>query len=278
MTREEIVRSILNKLDDGFERRLFNASVDALDDQNNPIRFNTFAFSLRELIRNYLSQRAPDKEVLNCQWYQNITQKSQGVARTQKMSYAIRGGLSNDFVENELEFDLHTITKELRAIIDDLSKYTHIEPEIFDMSDKEGIEIVNKSLKTLNKFLKRIAQFREAVINSYINLIWEITHDALISESINELDILSTHYYVDEALIDDITINYINDVEVDLLVLGYVEVSHQYGSNGDLRQGDGVEFDESYPFKIPLKIDVLTPLDFAIEPKDIEVDNSKFYE
>ena len=109
-------------------------------------------------------------------------------------------------------------------------------------------------------------------------MIWGITNEVFNSETIHEFDILSTHYYVNETLIDNITINYIDDSLVDLLIRGYVGINRQYGSDGDLRRGDGVKFDESYPFKTSLKINVTTPLEMSILPEDIQVDNSKFYE
>ncbi|MEK4715608.1 hypothetical protein H7992_16015 [Sporosarcina sp. resist] len=61
-------------------------------------------------------------------------------------------------------------------------------------------------------------------------------------------------------------------------IAGIVDVEHQYGSNRDFRNGDGIRMSMSHPFNIELQIDVITPLEIDIEIDDIKVDNSSFYD
>lgn len=54
---------IRNYLEEGFERQLYEASVKNLSYTNNPISLNSFSYSLRELIANYLERASPNDRV-----------------------------------------------------------------------------------------------------------------------------------------------------------------------------------------------------------------------
>ncbi|WP_414863271.1 hypothetical protein [Pseudomonas chlororaphis] len=40
-----------------------------LEDKQNKLRFNNFAYAMRELARHVLKRLAPDDKVLKCAWY-----------------------------------------------------------------------------------------------------------------------------------------------------------------------------------------------------------------
>lgn len=61
-------------------------------------------------------------------------------------------------------------------------------------------------------------------------------------------------------------------------MVGTAYVQHQYGSDRDIRRGDGAGSYNSYPFTVSKDIDVLYPLEISIVPNEIMVDNSKFFE
>ena len=52
----------------GFERNLVRACFDNLE-ATGPLRFNNFAYSLRELLRHVFHRLAPDMSVKKCCWY-----------------------------------------------------------------------------------------------------------------------------------------------------------------------------------------------------------------
>ena len=54
-------------LKDGFEKDFFDACIRNLADEGNPLRLSNFSYSLRELIREVLSDRAPDERIRNCE-------------------------------------------------------------------------------------------------------------------------------------------------------------------------------------------------------------------
>jgi hypothetical protein len=62
------VRAYLNK---GFEENLFLASLRNLSDIGNPLRFNNFAYAIREIISILLHRLSSDEDIIKCSWYQN---------------------------------------------------------------------------------------------------------------------------------------------------------------------------------------------------------------
>jgi len=273
-----IVDSINKKLQSEFELNLHTASLRALEDNNNPIRFNSFAYSFRELTRHIFERLAPNESVLKCQWYKNETEKDNGITRRQRMLYAIKGGLADEFIQEELELDISVITKNLKKAIDKLSKYTHIEEATFNTDSQIGNDMVHNSLNSLNEFLETIENVRNQIRNAYESRMFDQISDAVNSDVIQEIDILATHYWIESAYAEEISVVTIDDSMIKVLVSGSVDVKHQYGSDGDFRRGDGVRFEESYPLKVTISIDIDTPMDFNIHSKDIKIDNSKFYE
>ena len=145
-----LTSSINKRLKTKFEKNLFRASLDALKNTGDPIRYNSFAFSLRELTRHVFARLAPDDRILKCSWYKNETQNKNAVTRKQRVLYAIKGGLSDDFINNELEIDLSPIAKELTSKIDELSKFTHIEEKTFAISSADGDKFAIEVLKSLD--------------------------------------------------------------------------------------------------------------------------------
>lgn len=134
MSREYLIKEIIERLSGDFEHDLFEASLHNLDDSSNKLRFNNFAYSIRELTRHILARLAPDKNVINTTWYKPIdTERPDFITRKQRMRYAIQGGLSNEYVSSSLGIDVDEIGKKINDTIDILSKYTHINPKTFDI-------------------------------------------------------------------------------------------------------------------------------------------------
>ncbi|AFL99286.1 hypothetical protein Desde_0842 [Desulfitobacterium dehalogenans ATCC 51507] len=273
----DLVFSISKRLDANFEASLFQASITGLTDYANPLRYNNFAYSFRELTRHIFTRLAPDENVLLCKWYKNETDKPKGISRKQRVFYAIKGGLDDDFIVTELNFDLGRIWRTMKSVVENLNRYTHIEEQTYNIDSQVGDNFVLNSLNALNIFLDSIDGLREEIISAYEMRLWKVINLALISDVIQELDVLATHYWIEGSSIENISIESIDNEYIHVTICGSVDIEHQYGSDGDYRRGDGLRMEDSYPFNISLKIDVETPLEFDISAEDIEVDNSQFY-
>ncbi|WP_338656115.1 hypothetical protein [Sporosarcina psychrophila] len=271
---DSFVESISKNLE-LFEVQLFEASLGNLKIKEDPLRYNNFAYSFRELTRHILKRLAPDAEVKNCQWY---VEEQEVITRINRMKYAVQGGLTSEFLQDELLVNTPQITKAFKKVIDKLSKYTHIEENSFNIDASIGDIMVENSLKALADFLDTIELYKEDIKRAYIKRVYQSIIEAITSDTINEIDILATNYSIDEIYIEDVYIDSINSSLLLVNIAGIVDVEHQYGSNRDFRNGDGVRMIMSHPFNVELQIDVITPLEIDIEIDDIKVDNSGFYD
>lgn len=73
---------------------------------------------MRELIRIVLERLAPDAEVVNAPWFKsNDKEHLDKMTRSQRIKYAIKGWLSDDYVMNTLRIDHQDNDKELQKIL-----------------------------------------------------------------------------------------------------------------------------------------------------------------
>ncbi|MYL47673.1 hypothetical protein GLV94_18700 [Virgibacillus halodenitrificans] len=274
-----LTNSISSKLEKDFYIGVFQDSMTLLETPINT-KFSNFATNIRELTRNLLEELAPDYQVQNCSWYEEVLNKEGKVVitRVQRMTYTIKGGLSNQFIEEELEIDFSQVTRKLNKVINKLNKYTHLNEKVYFSDENQGFKMVENTLVALDSFLNFISDFRSTLIFKLEERLYSKVSDALTEDVINEIDILATHYWIDGSSLGSITVSDITSDEILIDARGTVEVEHQYGSDGDFKRGDGVRFENSYPFQLSLILDINYPLEVSIQPEQIIVDNSSFFE
>ena len=277
---EKLRKSIIPYLKTGFERDLLEAALKNLNDCENKLRLNNFAYAARELTRHYLKRLAPDAEVLNAPWFKpNDPNNSKAITREQRIKYAIQGYLSDDFRENVLNIELNEVSKNLRTSINDLNKYTHVEPETFgvDLTTVTDVSynIMEDTLRffmTINEAQLRVGDAVDACIDEemIIQFYYE-THD--------DIDSLATHHEVLGYYITDLSQLTKDDETITMQVDGVVNVRLQYGSDGDMRRGDGYETKINLPFTSKVVVNYRNQAgDIHIESAEINVDNESFYE
>lgn len=147
---------LIENLSEGFERELYQAAMSNLDDECNKLRFNNFAYAMRELVRHVLCRLAPDSSVVQCDWYKNETMKLGGVTRRQRAIFSVQGGLSNDYIKNTLGMEVDDIHKALIKAIDNLSKFTHIEPNTFGLGAAEVGSHASQTLMAVSNLFDTI--------------------------------------------------------------------------------------------------------------------------
>lgn len=276
---QELTESISNRLEKDFHKEILLSSIEILKSPNITTKFSNFATNLRELTRELFHTLAPDEEVKNCEWYEKETSEgTSDITRVQRMIYAIKGGLSNEFIENELEIDFEKQIIKFKKVISILNKYTHINEKVYYREEKTGYEMVKNTLVALDHFLATIEHTRIMIISELETNIYDSVSSALSEDVINEIDILATHYWVEGVWVNDIDITHITSRYIDVDVTGSVDIHHQYGSDGDFRRGNGVRNESSYPLYLTIKLDIDDPLEVKINPDDITVDNSSFFE
>lgn len=233
-----------------FQRDLLQASLDNINDSKNKLRFNNFAYSMRELSRHILYSLSPGQDILKCSWYKNETAKPNGISRGQRVKYAIQGGLEDSFVDSELVeiSKINSIKKKLKGSIDLLSKYTHVNPNTFDIPDMEMIRLSEEVMTHLIDFAKTIVDSRKMIIYEIDEKISDEFIEHTISETVEEVDILATHHNTEEISVNHTGISKILSDRILIDVEGFVSVRLQWGSDSDLKNDIGAEMYDSFPY------------------------------
>ena len=272
--------TILQYVKRGFEQDLFKAAIANVDDENNKLRLNNFAYAMRELIRTVLERLAPDDEIVNAPWFEpNDKDKPDKVTRTQRIKYAIQGWLSDEFITETLGIDHSENDKQLRKSIDVLSKYTHVTPLTFGMSSVDVTKCVLNVLLQMQCFLMDVAEAHAQIRNAAMECIDEEMIEEFYINTQDDLDIMATHYEVLSYVVTGITPKSKDDGKIILDVSGFVNVRHQYGSAGDMRRGDGFEMKARYPFSSQLIASYTNREgDVHIVDKTMDIDTNSFYE
>ncbi len=159
MNKSEKIKTLLSNQ---FELELFEASLASLNDRGNKLRYNNFAYSMRELSRHFLHNLAPEDRIINCIWFKPETPDGKP-SRNQRVKYAIQGGIDDELLKKwgfDVE-ELGEVIKDVKDSINTLSKYTHINPEVFDIDE---YEVERKSQEVLFSFIalvETIENYRE---------------------------------------------------------------------------------------------------------------------
>lgn len=235
--------------DEQFERQLCEAAYHNLYDRRNRLRFNNFAYVMRELVGCVLSRLAPDSEVQKCVWWKKKAKdETYQVTRLERAVYATQGGLSNFFVKKRLGLDFSESHSELREAIKQLNAYTHIGPKVFGMSDEEIDQLAVNTTEAVAGLMSSIQRCRAAVANKLSHAISEAAIQQVLDETLDAIGEIATHYFVENVYVDSHEVIDITAEAVHLKASGSIEVTLQWGSNSDVKNGDGLEKDESFGF------------------------------
>jgi hypothetical protein len=261
-----MLAEIEKELCKGFERDLFVAAQKNLDDKSNPLRLNNYSYAMRELSRHVLHRLAPDGNVISCPWYKNEMNTENGITRKQRAHYAVQGGLDNSYVENTLGLEVEDIHSRLVKAINSLSKFTHIEPNVFGLPQADIETLTNETTEAVYVFLTTIRDCRKMIIDSLWSHIDSAVIDETLRETIMAIDELATHHFIDEVYMDKVEIYEINHEHIKFRAHGSIGCELQWGSNSDIRRGDGGVLPQSFPFACEL----ISPVDAPEEIESIE--------
>jgi len=259
-----------------FERELFSAALRNLHDASNPLRLNNFAFSVRELMRHVLHRLAPDENVLRCPWYANETPTPQGISRRQRALYAIQGGLQDSYVTGILGINSIAQQKAMSRAIEVLNKYTHVGPTTFASNADDIKSVTTATINAIIGLLSTIDECRKNIVRGLEDKLHEAAIDQVLSDSLIGLIDLASHFSVEDVDIATITVSSIDDQSVHYEAVGLIHCILQFGSNSDLRRGDGAEVPQSFPCRCALSSPVEDPTEIEIDEDSVGVDTSEW--
>ena len=262
---------ILAHLESDFERRFFLASVAYLERHDDPLRFNSFAYSLRELVRNIFALRAPDEKVMACSWFKPETDNGLPT-RQQRYIYCVQGGLSPDFVKSQLKFDTLAPWKDIKNSIDKLSKYTHVTESTFDISNEMCEEYAQDALESILNIFYMASDAKAELIDHLQKEIDSELVCTYISNTMPDIDILSHSSYVEHTEVHESRIVSVDEREIVFEGNGTAYVSLNYGKGED-----ACEINDDYPFTYTGRSTVAEPRKLQIPPENISIDVSSWF-
>ena len=159
-----------------------------------------------------------------------------------------------------------------------MNKFTHINEDTYNISDREIERNSTLVTKAFENFANRIIECRENVIGKLESQISQEVVEKAMWEISDEIDILATHHNIEEINIENYNVSCISSDKILIEVLGDLEVRLQWGSDGDLRRGDGHELYNDFPFSSVLSIAITNGLEKAeIKAENYNVNTDKWY-
>lgn len=258
--------ALKGKAVDQFSALAIEGGQRALIDADNPLRLNFFATSMRILFEHIMDSRAPLDEVKKCSWFKPERENGEPT-RWQRVVFAIQGGLEESFVRDELRVDLPPLRQRLLKAIDELSKHVHGRENTIIRVKAEQEVVASRTAAAMAEFLDTMKECREAVLMPIMEALDTAAIDALLGETILAVDELATHHSIEEIYVDYTGVKAIGACAITYHAKGTISVVLQWGSNSDLRRGDGAELGQDFPFECEFEVPLDDPrnLDF-VEP------------
>ena len=238
-----------------FQHQLLDACAENLK-SDSKLRFSNFAYSIRELSRHFLRSLAPDEKVKNTVWFRNESCKTDVITRGERIKYAIQEGLQDRFLDREcipLE-QLNEVKKDVVKAITTLSKFTHINEDTFNLSQEDEEKYVKEIISAFISLAELINETRETIIYKLEDLLSEELMEKVMVEVSDEVDILSTHHWVENADIENFHIVRLESEYIYVEANGIIYFLLQYGSNKDVERDIGAQLRTSFPFDAMFKI------------------------
>lgn len=272
-THEPVLLSIAQA---GFEAALVRAAFDNLE-ASGPLCFNNFGYSLRELLRHVFHRLAPDESVKRCVWFKPHPTSRSSITRAHRAKYMLQGGLSDHFVGKILDIEVPPVIKIISTAFETLNKFTHINPETFNLAVAETSARATECLSATSSLINSIGTCRNAVLENLAAAVDQHLLDEAIADVINDLDEIATHYLIDCIYTDSSEVTDIGPKDLSIKVEGSVGVELQYGSSSDVRNDIGTVVSDSFPFSATARVAFVKPLGKKAKVSDFKVDTSAWY-
>lgn len=274
-TLNERIAALGLKLGDKFSDWAVDGALRALQDQDNPLRLNFFSTAMRILYEHTMDRLSPRDDVARTSWFEREVDDGRPT-RAQRIKFAIHGGFSEKFVKEQLKVEIEPLCKRVLDSFSSLSKHIHSREDTIVLDQKEQDEFAEGAVSAMENFLTTMSECREAVLRPVADALDRAAVDVLLSGTIMEVEDLAPHFPVDELYVDDIGVEKIGVDSITYRVTGSIEVTLQWGSNSDVRNDDGAEAGQSFPFECEFRLPVDDPWDLGPAEPKYSVDTSSW--
>ena len=258
------------KAEDPFSQQVIEGARHALSCNGNPLRIPFFATSMRILFEHLMDTLAPRCKVQHCAWFESDKEDGKPTRR-QRFTYAIQGGFTDDFVNNELNIDPEP-KRNLLTAIDDLSKHIHSRETTIITEHNAQDRFAEATLDKMEEFLNVMQECREAVYLPVAKELDAAAVDTLLGETIQEIDLLASRHSIEQICVDEVVVKDIGSHTVEFRATGEIDVTLQWGS-----KGDGAESLQSFPFWCDITLPIDKPWDLHYAQTYYEVDTSDWF-
>ncbi|MGP6445690.1 hypothetical protein ACTZGI_23515 [Rahnella aceris] len=276
MRQNQSLNIITAHLETDFEKELFQAAIYNLDDEENKLRFSNYAYAFRELFNHVLKRMAPDACVENCDWFEGRDKQTNKIPRRQCYKFIVQGGLTDGYVKEELKYEYDSVYSGLSKAFNSLNKLTHVQEGVFSITKEEGYELIENVENYVASLFVILAECHQKLIDHLFEHINDAAIHSCLCETIQSVDELSSHSSIEEIYVDDVSVTSIWDEEITFLCTGTVDVGLQFGSNSDIRRGDGAVLDLNFPFTCEVRSSVFSPEELYYDEGSFCVDNSSW--
>jgi hypothetical protein len=138
--------------------------------------------------------------------------------------------------------------------------------------------VASGAIEALGNFLDTYHECRTTILDAIQQELDDAAVDALLTDTIQEVDELATHHSVEEVYVGDTSVRSIGAHFITYRATGTIAISLQWGSNSDLRRGDGAEADLSFPFHCNIEVSLDDPLNISFGDTDYAVDVSSWHD
>lgn len=212
-------------LKDGFEKVFFDACIRNLADIDNLLRLSNSSYSLRELIREVLSERAPDKRIRNCEWFVPDPKSKNSITRAHRVKYAIQGGLPDRMLNDKMSKLVADTELSVRKQNDRLSQFTHITRDI--LYGNKDIEALSETALTIFfSLLKSIDEARYSFGLMVTSKVMDKLYlEKVLSDAYRKIEGIPTQHTLDGFGITEVLIQEISDSIIRFYTYGVIYIS-----------------------------------------------------
>jgi len=261
---------------DSFCVTCLDSAIKVLADEGNVFRVNFYSTAMRIMYEHLANNLSPTDEVMQAPWFRPAKEDGRPT-RKQRLVFAVQGGLSDDYISDDLGIDIGDIHAKLVKAIDDLSHHIHARESTIISEVAEQNAIVEATATAMSDFLALFADCRREIVSAIEETVSDAAIDALLSETILEIDELANHHSIEDIYVEIVRVKRIGADEIVYEVEGEVSAGLQWGSNSDVRNGDGAEIDESFPFSAEITVPLADIFDVSRGEVVYGVDTSSWH-
>jgi hypothetical protein len=266
----DFMKDFYSLLETDFERKLFVASLRNYASDGNPLRFNNFSYSMRQLILCVIERKAPMSAVKATSWF---VEPRRGDARKLQLKYCGQLNISDNYLGMDALDALNEGIGEFTAEFDLFNKYTHISEEYFQPCNKKFFGWVENVMKIAKNSLDRLDGLEDLIIELLEEKIRESARTTACESIPDDLAILARDVSIEYTEVDDIVVVSIDANYINVKASGVVYVTQEYGPRDDI-----CEISMDYPFSLMMRASVTNPEDFTVTSKELNVDTSSWCE